>query len=151
MKILRAYKTELDVNNVQNTLLLKHAGTARFAYNWGLSEKKKAFDAKEKTPNAIELHRRLNAMKSTEFPWMYEVSKCAAQESLRNLDRAFDNFFRKCKLKKQGKFKGRVIIFDNDCVLAYDDGEVVFDFVGKSPSDALFFVLEAIGANVDYA
>jgi putative transposase len=108
MKILRAYKTELDVNNVQNTLLLKHAGTARFAYNWGLSEKKKAFDAKEKTPNAIELHRRLNAMKSTEFPWMYEVSKCAAQESLRNLDRAFDNFFRKCKLKKQGKFKGKV-------------------------------------------
>ncbi len=47
-------------------------------------------------------------------------------------------------------FKGRVIV-DNDCVLAYDDGEVLFDCVGKSPSDALFFVLEAIGANVDYA
>ena len=39
---------------------------------------------------------------------MYEVSKCAAQEALRNLDKAFDNFFRRCKLKKQGKFKGKV-------------------------------------------
>ena len=52
---------------------------------------------------------------------------------------------------KNKSFKGRVIIFDNDCVLAYDDGEVVFDFVGKSPSDALFFVLEYLGANVDYS
>ena len=31
---------------------------------------------------------------------MYEVSKCSPQEALRNLDKAFDNFFRKCKLKK---------------------------------------------------
>ena len=28
---------------------------------------------------------------------MYEVSKCCAQEALRNLDRAFDNFFRRVK------------------------------------------------------
>jgi putative transposase len=39
---------------------------------------------------------------------MYEVSKCAAQEALRNLDAAFTNFFRRCALKKQGKFKGKL-------------------------------------------
>jgi hypothetical protein len=50
-------------------------------------------------PNAIELHRRLNAIKPTELPWMYEVSKCSPQEALRNLDRAFINFF-----EKRGKF-----------------------------------------------
>jgi putative transposase len=38
---------------------------------------------------------------------MYEVSKCAPQEALRNLDRAFDNFFRKCDDKKKGKFRGK--------------------------------------------
>lgn len=107
MKVLRAYKTEIDPNNVQRTLLLKHAGTARYAYNWGLIEKKKAFKTKHKIPNAIELHRRLNALKPTDFPWMYEVSKCSPQEALRNLDRAFDNFFRRCKAKKQGKHKGK--------------------------------------------
>ena len=58
-----------------------------------------AYEHGEKTPNAIELHRRLNAIKPTELPWMYEVSKCSPQEALRNLDRAFDNFF-----KKRGKF-----------------------------------------------
>lgn len=39
---------------------------------------------------------------------MYEVSKCAAQEALVDLDDAFKHFFRRCKLKKQGKFKGKV-------------------------------------------
>lgn len=103
MKIIRGYKTEIAPNNKQTTALIQHAGVARFAYNWGLIEKKKAFDAKTKIPNAIELHRRLNALKPTNFPWMYNSSKCSPQEALRNLDRAFDNFFRKCKQKKAGK------------------------------------------------
>ncbi len=47
-------------------------------------------------------------------------------------------------------FKGRVIV-DNDCVLAYDNGEITFDFCGQSPVYALFFVLEALGVDVDYA
>lgn len=108
MKIIRGYKTELHLNNKQITNCLKHAGAARYAYNWGLSQKQQAYDAKEKSPNAIELHRRLNRLKKTDLPWMYESSKCAPQEALRNLDRAFDNFFRKCKQKKQGKHKGKV-------------------------------------------
>lgn len=97
--IQRGYKTELHPNNKQRTLLLKHAGAARYAYNWGLAQKKTAIHTKSKIPNAIELHRRLNTLKKTEFGWMYEVSKCSPQEALRNLDRAFDNFF-----KKRGKF-----------------------------------------------
>ena len=108
MRIQRGYQTELDPTNVQRTLLLKNAGAARYAYNWGLQQKKQALDAKTKLPNNIELHRRLNELKQTDFPWMYEASKCSPQEALRNLDKAFDNFFRKCKLKKQGKFKGKV-------------------------------------------
>lgn len=108
MKVFKAYKVELCPNNVQRTLLLKHAGAARFTYNWGLAQKIKAYEAKEKTPNSIELHRRLNALKQSEFPWMYEVSKCSPQEALRNLDKAFDNFFRRCKAKKKGQHKGKV-------------------------------------------
>jgi len=102
MKVIRGYKTELDPNNVQRTLLLKHAGVARFTFNWGLAEKVKAYEAKEKTPSAMDLHRRINQLKKTDFPWMYEVSKCSPQEALRNLDRAYDNFFRRCKQKKSG-------------------------------------------------
>ena len=62
MLVQRGYKTELHPNNKQRTLLLKHAGAARYAYNWGLNQKKIAIDAKTKVPNAIELHRRLNQL-----------------------------------------------------------------------------------------
>lgn len=51
----------------------------------------------EKLPTAIDLHHRLNAIKATEFPWMYGVSKCAPQEALHNLDLAYRNFFRRCR------------------------------------------------------
>ncbi|WXG43817.1 MAG: RNA-guided endonuclease TnpB family protein [Promethearchaeati archaeon SRVP18_Atabeyarchaeia-1] len=93
MLVDRAYKTELDPNNVQKTLLLKSAGVARFAYNWGLARRKEEYEKTGKSSNAIELHRQLNALKRATFPWMYEVSKCAPQEALRDLDRAFRNFF----------------------------------------------------------
>lgn len=103
MKILRAYKTELDLNNKQKTACIRHAKAARFAYNWGLARKQAAFANGEKAPTAIDLHRELNALKKTEFAWMYEVSKCAPQEALRDLERAFANFFRRAKEKKSGK------------------------------------------------
>jgi putative transposase len=93
VKIKRAYKTELDPNNAQRTSLLKHAGAARFAYNWGLAQRMEECVRTGKSSNAIELHRQLNVLKRTDFPWMYEVSKCAPQEALRDLDRAYRNFF----------------------------------------------------------
>ena len=42
------------------------------------------------------------------FPGCTSVSKCAPQEALWNLDAAFTHFFRRCALKKQGKWKGKL-------------------------------------------
>src|SRR6266852_5378311 len=97
MKITRSYKTELDLNNKQRTACLQHAGAARFAFNWALNKKQKAYKAGKKAPTARDLHRELNKLKQTEFSWMYTVSKCAPQEALRDVDNAYDNFFRKVK------------------------------------------------------
>lgn len=97
MKINRAYRYELDPNREQRVLLAKHAGAARFAYNWGLARRIELYQQTGKSPNAIEQHRELNRLKKTQFPWMYEVSKCAPQEALRDLDMAFRNFFRGLK------------------------------------------------------
>jgi putative transposase len=108
VNVVRGYKTELDLTNEQRTLLLKHAGCARFAYNWGLARKMAAYKDGQKTPTAIDLHRELNTLKQTDYPWMYEVSKCAPQEALRHLDKAYANFFRKAKLKARGKYKGKL-------------------------------------------
>ena len=116
MKIVRGYKTELDLNDRQRTACAKHAGAARFAYNWGLRRKIDAYEEARgeqggsagRSPTAIDLHRELNALKKSELGWMYQVSKCAPQEALRNLDRAFAHFFRRVALKKEGKLQGPV-------------------------------------------
>lgn len=116
MKILRAYKTELDPTCKQVESLLRHAGCARWAYNWGLQKKIEAYKATGKSPSAIDLHRDLNILKKLPVedggvPWMYKSSKCAPQEALRNLDSAYRNFFRRCKSgeKRKGfpRFKSR--------------------------------------------
>ena len=36
-------RTELDLNNEQRTACLRHAGAARFAYNFGLRRKAEAY------------------------------------------------------------------------------------------------------------
>lgn len=110
MLINRAYKTELRPDNKQRTLLEKSVGTARFAYNWGLQQRIDVYEKEKKFLTAIDQHKYLCAIKKTEFPWMYEVSKCAPQLALVDLDTAFKNFFRGLKRgQKVGfpKFKSK--------------------------------------------
>src|SRR6266571_4137459 len=106
--VVRGYKTELDLNNEQRTACLKHAGASRFAYNWGLSCSIEFYRTTGKRPSPAALHKELVRLKQTDYPWMYEVSKCAIQEALRDLDAAYKHFFRRLALKKQGLFKGKV-------------------------------------------
>ena len=101
MLIQKAFKTELDPNNKQRTKLMQHAGCARKAWNWALGRIKE----KQSKPNAMQLHRELNVEKKTQFSFMYEVSKCAMQESLRDLQKAFTNLFE--KRAKFPKFKSK--------------------------------------------
>ena len=108
---MRAYKVELDLNDRQRTMLLQHAGAARWAYNYGLRRKIDARTTKQKAPTAIDLHKEIVILKHSTTPWLEEVSKCAPQQALRNLDVAFKNFFKRCKdkAKRKGfpKFKSR--------------------------------------------
>jgi len=107
MLIARAFKYELDPNNQQRTRLSQHAGCARFAYNWDLQQRIALYHQnqdKKRFTSAITQHRELNRLKKTAFPWMYETSKCAPQEALRNLERAFKNFYRGLKSGKRVGF-----------------------------------------------
>ncbi|MEB3339668.1 transposase [Okeania sp.] len=105
---MRSIKTKLKVNNKQKTILAKHAGVARHAYNWGLATCIAEYKSTKKRPSAITLHKRLVAEVKSENPWYYEVSKCSPQQALRDLDRAFKNFLTVPKhgfpnFKKKGK------------------------------------------------
>jgi len=108
MLVTRASKTELDLNHEQVTACKQHAGAARFAYNWGLARRQETYKTTGKSIWAMDLHRELNARKKTDLGWLYAVSKCAPQEGLRNLDNAFRHFFRRCQLKQEGQWKGKL-------------------------------------------
>ncbi len=41
--IQRAYKSELALNDRETTACKRHAGAARWAYNWGLRRKEEAY------------------------------------------------------------------------------------------------------------
>jgi putative transposase len=97
MQIQRGYKTELKLNNKERSLLAGCAGAARYVWNWGLRQKIDEYEATGKSPLYYELHRRLNLLKKSELGWLYQYSKTIPQESLRDLDRAFANFFRRVK------------------------------------------------------
>ena len=97
MQIQRAYKTELKLNNQERRLLAGCAGAARYVWNWGLRQKIDEYEATGKSPSYYELHRRLNLLKKGELSWLYQYSKTIPQESLRDLDHAFVNFFRRVK------------------------------------------------------
>ncbi len=107
MKVVRGYKTELDPTSEQYVLLCQCAGVSRYAYNYGLARKEEAYKRGEKTPYAIHLQKELTARKHDDLLWLSDVSKWVVQNSLRDLDTAFENFYRKCKLKKQGQWTGK--------------------------------------------
>ena len=116
MEKMRSYRLELKLNQSQRILCAKSAGTSRFAYNWKLRNliekyekaKTEANGSKVKCNfgNAIAWHKDWVNLKA-ELPWIRETSKCCGQESLRDLQIAFQRFFSKKsgypKFKKRGQ------------------------------------------------
>lgn len=97
MIVHRAFRYELDPNDHQLTLLAKHAGMSRFAYNWALARRNELFEAKTGTDrfsNAMADNRAWNVWKHQGAPFWSEVSKCVAQEAFRDLDRSFSRFWK---------------------------------------------------------
>lgn len=110
--MLIAHRIRLAPNNAQAAYLARAAGTARFAYNWGLEHWKKQYEAWKADPalpkpNEAALQRRLNAIKRSDFPWMLDVTKNAPQIAIKQLGRAFRNFFAKRSSFPVYRRKGR--------------------------------------------
>ena len=87
-----AHKIALDPNLAPQQYFARAAGTARFAYNWALAEWQRQHKAGEK-PNDTALRRQLNAIKRAQFPWMFDVTKCAAQEAMIDISAVLSGLF----------------------------------------------------------
>jgi putative transposase len=95
------HRVRLVPTSEQEIAFRRACGVARFAYNWALSEWKRQHEAGEK-PTEIALRKALNAIKGEQFPWMTEVTKNAPQQAIKNLGRAYVNFFDDLKKYRRG-------------------------------------------------
>ena len=91
-----SHKIELVPNNKQKTYFRKAFGCARLAYNWGLAEWQRRYKEGEKCSFFV-LNNVFNAIKGEQYPFVYEVTKYACQQSLRNVATAYKNFFENLK------------------------------------------------------
>jgi putative transposase len=135
--MLLGFKTELKVNNKQQTMLAKHCGVARHAWNWGLGLTKQILDHnkanpgdKIKFPSAIDLHKWLVALVKSENPWYYECSKSSPQEALRSLRAAWDRCFKKTSGVPRFKKKGRNDSFTLEGSITLDNFKIKVPVIG---------------------
>lgn len=106
--MLLSLKTKLKLNKTQKLLMAKHAGIARFTFNWGLATWKDLFESGLK-PNKYILKKFFNNHVKPEFTWIKEKGICQkiTQYAFDNLGKAFDNFFQGKSQYPQFKKKGR--------------------------------------------
>jgi putative transposase len=104
--IRKTYKYRLYPNKAQRELLEKYFGACRWVYNWGLERKSEEFKKEKKNLSVYDLMNDLpNLKKQKEFEWLNEPPAQCLQQSLKDLDMAFTNFFR--KQNKYPKFKSK--------------------------------------------
>lgn len=105
----KAYKFRIYPNNKQIELIEKTFGCTRFVYNYFLNQRIEAYQLEGKSIGYTKQQNQLPKLKK-DLKWLKEVDSTSLQMSLRNLDRAFKNFFRdknvgfpKFKSKKDSK------------------------------------------------
>src|SRR5689334_3296344 len=77
LRMLKAHKIRLHPTPEQALYIARAAGTARFTFNWARAEWQRQYEAGGK-PSASALKNHFNAIRKEQFPWSYEVTKCAA-------------------------------------------------------------------------
>ena len=76
------------------------------------------------------LHKWLVALVKPEYPWYYEVSKCAPQYALRHLRRAWDDCFSKSKKSPRFKKKGKSDSFTLDGSITVENKRIKVPRIG---------------------
>ena len=94
----KAIKYRLYPTKKQTEYFLKCFGCCRFVYNQALNWRMAAYKANGTSLNYNDTAFGLTALKH-QFAWLKEADSIALQQALRNLDKAYDSFF-----KKNGRF-----------------------------------------------
>ncbi|MYM92438.1 RNA-guided endonuclease InsQ/TnpB family protein [Duganella vulcania] len=105
---LQAFKFELMPTGAQAFNMRRFAGACRFVYNKALALQKANHEAGQKYIGYVPMAKHLTAWRNgTETPWLKDAPVHPLQHSLKDLDRAYANFFAKRaefpRFKKKGQ------------------------------------------------
>jgi putative transposase len=86
--------------------LNKHFGSIRFVYNYFLNERKQEYETNKQSINYNDNSKSLTELKKLgEYNWLKEINAQSLQQSLKQLEGAYNNFFK--KRSKFPKFKSK--------------------------------------------
>ena len=92
----KAYKYRIYPNKEQEELIQKTFGCVRFVYNYFLEDRINAYKENGESRTFFQQCKMLTELKN-EYEWLKEPDKNALQNALRNLNTAYQNFFRNVK------------------------------------------------------
>ena len=107
MQRLQAYKYELKPNGEQQRNMRRFAGSCRFVFNKALAMQKALYEQGEKKLGYAGLCKALTAWRNSEdTAWLADAPVHPLQQTLKDLERAYTNFFAKRadfpRFKKKG-------------------------------------------------
>lgn len=117
----------------QEELMRKHIDCQRYVYNWALALNNELYKQEGKKYSTTELGKMLTQYKK-EAKWLNEVSNATLKEALRNLDKAYTNFYK--QRSKLPKFKSKkrhnsTFYSRYEKIKFYENGTVNLEKIGK--------------------
>ncbi|AOJ40986.1 cytosine methyltransferase [Burkholderia lata] len=108
MRRLQAFKFELMPNGEQQRDMRRFAGSCRFVYNKALALQKENYEAGGKLVGYVAMAKHLTEWRNGgETPWLKDAPVHPLQQALKDMERAYKNFFAKRaafpKFKKRGQ------------------------------------------------
>jgi putative transposase len=96
MRKMQAFKYELQPDGEQERDMRKISGACRFVFNKALAIQKENYEAGNKFIGYVAMAKQLTEWRnSAETPWLKEAPCHPLQHALKDLDRAYKNFFAK--------------------------------------------------------
>ncbi len=96
MQRLQAFKYELRPDGQQQRQMRRYAGSCRFVFNKALALQKARYEQGEKKLGYAGLCKELTAWRNgSETPWLKDAPVHPLQQTLKDLERAYSNFFAK--------------------------------------------------------
>ena len=92
----KAYKYRIYPNKAQRELISKTFGCCRFVYNKYLAKRIELYEENKEAFSYVQCANDMKKLKS-ELEWLKEVDSTALQSSLKDLDVAYQNFFKSSK------------------------------------------------------